>query len=72
MLRIVSPLHSIINGEQHEISTINPAIPENTECLIFKAHAFIDLKMGVSLDYSVSLCSVLLLAFGQRSKQRAT
>ena len=30
------------------ISTISPAIMENTECLIVKAHAPIDIKVGVS------------------------
>jgi len=34
------------------ILTINPAITENTERSIIKAHAsFIDLKVGVSLDH---------------------
>ena len=34
------------------ISTINPAITENMECLIINVHAsFINLKVGVSLDY---------------------
>ena len=33
------------------ISTINPAITENTECLIVEVRtSFIDLKVGVSLD----------------------
>jgi len=45
------------------ISTINPTITENTECLIVKAsNPEIDLKMGVSLDHGVSLCFVSLLA----------
>ena len=45
------------------ISTINPAITENTECLIVKAGtSFIDLKVGVSLDHGVSLRSISLLA----------
>ena len=44
------------------ICTINPAIMENTECLIVKAHAsFINLKVGVSFDHDVSLCFILLL-----------
>jgi len=54
------------------ITTINPAISQNTECPIFKARAFIDLKVGVSHDHGVSLCSVSLLVFGQCFKQRAT
>ena len=45
-------------------STINPAITENMECLIIKAHAsFINLKVGVSLNHDVSLCFVSLLNF---------
>jgi len=53
------------------ISTINPAIMKNKKRLIIKAHAsFIDLKVGVSLNHGASLCFVLLLAFGQHSKQR--
>ena len=45
------------------ISTINPVIAENTECLIVKAcTTFIDLKVGVSLDHSVSLRFISLLA----------
>ena len=45
------------------ISTINPAITENTECLIVKVcTSFINLKLGVSLDHGVSLCFVSLLA----------
>jgi len=36
------------------ISTINPAITENTKFSIIKAHAsFIDLKVGVSLNHTV-------------------
>jgi len=36
------------------ISTINPAITENTECSIVKARgSFIKSKVGVSLDYDV-------------------
>jgi len=46
-----------MNAEQNNvksISKINPAIMENTECLIIKAHAsFIDFKVGVSLDHGV-------------------
>ena len=35
----------------NSISTINPAIAENTKCSIIKERAsFIDLKVGVSLD----------------------
>ena len=30
------------------ISTISPAITENRECLIVKAHAPVDIKVGVS------------------------
>ena len=46
------------------ISTINATIMENTECLIVKARAsFFSLKVGVSLDHSVSLRFVLLLGF---------
>jgi len=46
------------------ISIINPAITENTECLIVKAHAsFIDLKVDVSLNHGASLSFILLLAF---------
>ena len=38
------------------ISTINPAITENTECLIIKACAsFVNLKVGVLFDHGVSL-----------------
>jgi len=40
--------------------TINPAIMENTERLIVKVCApVIDLKVGMSLNDSVSLCFVL-------------
>ena len=46
------------------ISTINPAITENMECLIIKARtSYIDLKVGVSLNHGVTLCFILLLAF---------
>ena len=46
------------------IFTINPAITENTECLIVKGHtSFIDKKVGVSLNYGVSLRFASLLAF---------
>ena len=39
------------------ISTINPAITENTEYLIVTVCAtFIDLKVGVLLNHGVSLC----------------
>ena len=35
----------------NSISTINPAITENMECLIIKAHSpVIDIKVGVSLN----------------------
>ena len=63
-LLIFTPSRSIINGEQHEsISTINPAITKNTECLIVKVCAsFTNLKVGVSLDYGVLLCFISLLA----------
>ena len=45
------------------ISTINPAIMENTVCsIVNKCASFIYLKVGVSLDHDVSLCFVLLLA----------
>ena len=33
------------------ISTINPAITENTECSIVKCASFINLKVGVSLNH---------------------
>ena len=46
------------------ISTINPAITENMECSIINVHAsFINLKVGVSLDYYAlftSSCSNIL------------
>ena len=46
------------------ISTINPAITENTECSIIKVcTSFIDLKVGVSFNHGVSLRFVSLLAF---------
>ena len=60
------------------ISTINPAITENTKYSIVKRHAsFIDLKVGVSLNHGVSLRFVSLLAFRTfwatfHSKQRIT
>jgi len=45
------------------ISTINPAITENTERLIIKAHtSIIKLKVGMFLDHEVSLPFILLLA----------
>ena len=48
------------------ISTINPAITEDTERLIDKEHAlFIDLKVGVSLDNDVSLHFALVWAIFQ-------
>jgi len=38
------------------ISTINPAITEITECLIVKAHASaVDIKVGVPLKHDVFL-----------------
>ena len=46
------------------ISTINPVIAENTECLIIKMCAsFIDLKVGTSLNHEVTLRFNSLLAF---------
>ena len=45
------------------ISTINPAIMENTECSTAKTHSsFIDLKVDVSLSHGVLLCFVSLQA----------
>ena len=45
------------------ISTINPAIVENTEYLIVEACAsFTNLKVNVSLDHGVLLHFVLFLA----------
>ena len=35
------------------MSTINPAITENTECLIGKARLSCQFKVGVSLDHYV-------------------
>ena len=56
------------------ISTINPAIMENTDGTIVKAHTpVIDIKVGVSPRHSVSLRFVLLpglRTFGYHSKQR--
>ena len=46
------------------ISTFNPAITKNTECLIVKECAslnFIDLKVGMSLNHGVSLRFISLL-----------
>ena len=43
------------------ISTINLAIKENMECSIVQV---IDLKVGVSLDHSVSLHFISLPHFG--------
>jgi len=52
------------------ISTINPAITENTDGTIVKAHApVIDIKVGVS-PYFVLLPG--LRTFGYHSKQRIT
>jgi len=46
------------------VSTINPAMTENMERSIVKAHtSFIDLKVGVLLDHDVSLRFVSLLVF---------
>ena len=42
------------------ISTINPAIMENSECLVIRDCT--SLKVGVSLDHVVSLCFISLLA----------
>ena len=63
---IYSPLHSVINeNSMKSISTINPAITENTECLIIEACTLvINLKVGVSLYHGVSLPFVLLPALG--------
>ena len=45
------------------MSTTNPAITENIQCLIIKAYApVIDLKVGVSLHHGVSLRFVSLPA----------
>ena len=45
------------------ISTINPAITENTECSIVNTRvSFINLKVGVLLDYDLLLCFISLLA----------
>jgi len=44
------------------ISKINPAITDNTECSIVKARAsFSDLEVGVLFDHGVSLCFVSFL-----------
>jgi len=43
-----------MENSQKSISTINPAIKENTECSIVEVRAsFINLKMGVSLNHAV-------------------
>ena len=57
------------------IPTINPAITENMECSIVRAHSLLmDLKVGVLLDHGVSLHFVslptLLTCWEQHSKQR--
>ena len=45
------------------IATINPAIMENTECLIVRVRtSFTNLKVGVLLDHGVLLRFILLLA----------
>jgi len=44
------------------ISTINPASTEKQNIQSFICTPVIDLKVGVSLDQSVSLCFVLLPA----------
>ena len=45
------------------ITTINPAIMENTECSIVEAcTSFINLKVGVLFDHGVSLSSVLFFS----------
>ena len=58
------------------ISTINPAITENTDGTIVKVHApVIDIKVCVSPQHSVSLHFVLfpgLKMFGYHSKQKIT
>ena len=55
--------HYTAENSTKSISTINPAIMENKECLIVKAHtSFINLKVDVSLDHVVSLHFVSLLA----------
>ena len=39
------------------ISSLNPAIMDNAECLIVKVHApIINQKVGMSLSHNVSLC----------------
>jgi len=57
-------------------STINPAITENTECMIVKVRTpVINIKVGVLPNHSVSLRFVLrpaLRTFGYYSKQRIT
>jgi len=43
------------NSIRKSISTINPAIPENTECSIEAHTPGINQKEGLSLDHSVYL-----------------
>jgi len=44
------------------ISTIDPAITENAECIIIKVHTpVIDIKVGVSPQHGVSLCFIFQL-----------
>ena len=46
------------------MSTINPVITTNRECLIIEACvSFINLKVGISLNYGILLCFVSFLAF---------
>jgi len=59
--------------KSHGISTINPAIAENTEYLIALAcTSFINLNVAVSIDRGVSLHFVSSLALRHYSKQRIT
>jgi len=51
---------TVLYGEQHEsIYISNPAITENTECSIIRAHALV--KVAVSLSHGISLCTLNML-----------
>ena len=58
---------SVINWEQHEnISTINPAIMENTECLIVKSRTpIIAIKVGVWFNTVYHYASFRFLLFNR-------
>ena len=70
---ILSPLCRVINREQHEsISTIDPAIMENTECTIVKAlSGCVTLTLCIIMLHFASSSSNVWLTFPAKTNVRS-